>query len=372
MPASEPKTVKNQPQESAASDSENQFPSVSIAIPVYNEEESLSGVLDDFLKSRYPNITEILIADGGSTDRTREIIQEYHEKDERVKLVDNPGKIQSSGINEMIKIAKGEVFLRADGHSDYAPDYVEKSVEALLESEALNAGGAQRFVARNSIQAALALASRSVIGNGGALYRDPDYTGYAETVYIGCYWTEILREMGGFSTNNGPNEDAEMNTRLLKKKPNAIYISSEIRTWYYPRTSLKALYWQFYYYGRGRRVTHVKHRDMSRLRGRLPFYIFMVILLFMIIANSVSGFQSWTLLVPGFILALLFVSSVQINLRYKGAFNEEFWRGEPGKEPSLISRILLTFICLVIMPVAHSIGYLYQVIRQVFTGKKEW
>ncbi|MFM5942130.1 MAG: glycosyltransferase family 2 protein, partial [Dolichospermum sp.] len=105
--------------------------------------------------------------------------------------------------------------MRLDAHCEYAPDYLEQSVEALLKSGAMNAGGAQCFVAKNSFQAGVALATKSFLGSGGAKYRNPNYDGYADTVFLGCFWRKDLLEMSGYSVAR--NEDAELNLRLIEK-----------------------------------------------------------------------------------------------------------------------------------------------------------
>jgi succinoglycan biosynthesis protein ExoA len=76
-------------------------PGVTVAIPAFNEEEDIGRILKLFSQSAYPNVVEILVADGGSTDRTREIIEDMGREDERIRLIDNPGKIQSAGLNEI-------------------------------------------------------------------------------------------------------------------------------------------------------------------------------------------------------------------------------------------------------------------------------
>jgi len=126
-------------------------PSISIVIPTYNEIENIEAVVNSFLSSNYPNLLE-------------------------------------------------EFFLRADAHCEYAPDYIEQCVAAFEKSQALNVGGCQRFVAKEPFQAAIAIAARSWLGNGGAKYRDPNYSGYADTVYLGCFKKEVLLELNSLPT----------------------------------------------------------------------------------------------------------------------------------------------------------------------------
>ncbi|MFO5470118.1 MAG: glycosyltransferase family 2 protein, partial [Dolichospermum sp.] len=238
-------------------------PTLTVAIPAYNEVANIERIVREFLSTAYPNLIDVFVADGGSTDGTQDIIKNLALEDARVKLLHNPLKVQSAGLNLILQECTGDIFLRADAHSDYAPDYIERCVEALLESNALNVGGAQRFAAKTPFQAGIALSSKSILGSGGAKYRDSNYNGYVDTVYLGCFWKKALAEVSGYSTEATANEDAELNQKLLKKDQNAIYISSKIRVWYYPRKTWKSLYIQYFKYGRGRYLTSIKYSVKS-------------------------------------------------------------------------------------------------------------
>jgi cellulose synthase/poly-beta-1,6-N-acetylglucosamine synthase-like glycosyltransferase len=243
-------------------------PTLTIAIPTYSEAANIERVLRGLLSTKYPNLIEVFVADGDSTDGTQDIVNKISAEDSRVKLIHNPLKIQSAALNQMLQDSSGDIYLRLDAHCEYAPDYIEKSVEALLESEAMDAGGAQRFVAKNYFQAGIALATKSFLGSGRAKYRDPNYDGYADTVFLGCFWRKDLLEMSGYSVAR--NEDAELCLRLIQKNKNAIYISSQIKVWYYPRNTWIGLWRQYVKYGRGRCLTHIKHPSIFHLRSRLP------------------------------------------------------------------------------------------------------
>jgi succinoglycan biosynthesis protein ExoA len=111
-----------------------EHPSVTVAIPAYNESVHIEKLIRGFLSTNYPNLLEIFIADGGSTDGTQEIVNKLSLEDSRVKLLHNPLKLQSVGLNLILQECTGDIFLRADAHSDYAPDYLERCVETLQES----------------------------------------------------------------------------------------------------------------------------------------------------------------------------------------------------------------------------------------------
>ncbi|MFM6529370.1 MAG: glycosyltransferase family 2 protein, partial [Dolichospermum sp.] len=245
-------------------------------------------------------------------------------------------------------------------------------VEKLLSSQSLNVGGAQRFVAKTPFQAGVALSSKSILGSGGAKYRDPNYNDYADTVYLGCFWKKALQEVSGYSTEATSNEDAELNQKLLQKNKNAIYISSEIRVWYYPRKTFKSLYIQYFKYGRGRYLTSIKHSVKSQIRGIVPFLVISTITLLLLIDLLFPrlGLPMEILVILG--LLLPFVESLRVNFKLGNSFESEIWRSDKDKIPSFLSRWFFCGIVLLTMPIAHSLGYAYQLVKHKILGLHGW
>ena len=346
-------------------------PSVSIIIPTYNEENNIEAVVGGFLASGYTNILEILVVDGNSSDSTATKVAELSSLYSKVKLLHNPFRIQSAALNIGLEKCQGEVFLRADAHCQYATDYVEKCIHTLLTTKAINVGGAQRFVAESKFQAGVALAASSLLGNGGAKYRNPKYDGYVDTVFLGCMWTKTLINVCGYS-NQITNEDAELNQRLLEKSCEAIYVSSDIKVWYYPRKTWSALYVQYFKYGRGRFLTSIKHTKNIQLRGKLPFLLVssMVILFSLDLFLSPLNLRTKELFVLG--LVAVFAESLRVNLKCNGSFYKEIWRGSDKSPPSLFIRWLTCAIVIVTLPVAHFSGYGYQLFRHKVLKISDW
>ena len=340
----------------------NEKPSVSIVIPTYNEEDNIEAVINGFLASSYTNILEILIVDGNSTDSTTAEVAKLSCLYSKVKLLHNPFKIQSAALNIGLKACQGEVFLRADAHCQYASDYIEKCIETLLTTKASNVGGAQRFVAKHKFQAGVALAANSLLGNGGAKYRDPQYDGYVDTVFLGCMWKNTLMNVCGYS-NQITNEDAELNQRLLEKDAEAIYISSDIQVWYYPRKTWTSLYVQYFKYGRGRFLTATKHTKNLQIRGKLPFLFISCIIIafgFDLFLPTIN-LHIERLVILGIIAVL--AESLRINLKFNNNFLKEVWRGSQKYPPSLFERWLSCALVIMTLPVAHFSGYGYQLFR---------
>ena len=165
-----------------------QLPRVTIAMPAYNEEAYIGTCIASVQAQDYPaNLVEILVADGRSTDRTREILAELAAADPRIQLVDNPERLQAAGLGLLVKAATGDVIVRMDVHCEYAPDYVRKCIETLEKTGADNVGGAQRAKAKTPFQRAVCAALASPLGVGGAAYRSPESEGYVDTVFLGAF-----------------------------------------------------------------------------------------------------------------------------------------------------------------------------------------
>jgi succinoglycan biosynthesis protein ExoA len=344
-------------------------PSVSIIIPTYNEVDYIETVVIKFLASEYPNILEILIIDGLSTDGTQDKVIGLSRVYPQVKLIENPRRIQSAALNIGLEACKGDIYLRADAHCNYAPDYIEQCVIALQKSQAVNVGGAQRFIAANTFQAGVSLASRSLLGSGGAKYRDPHYNGYAETVFLGCFWRSVLQEIGGYEVTR--KEDSELNFRLLKAKGDrAIYISSKIKVWYFPRRNWLSLWRQYVKYGRGSCIMSARYADKLPLRNKIPFFGVMLLTIALIADLTVLGGKLHTisLILLGF--CLISLEAARITLKYKNKFGEEFWYSSKKPMPSLISRWFCCTLAIATMPIAHFTGFGYQLyLRKVLKDK---
>ena len=246
-------------------------PRVTIAMPAYNEERYIEACIASVQAQDYPrDHIEILIADGRSTDQTREIIARLTTVDPRIRVIDNPARLQAAGLGLLVKQATGEIFVRMDVHCEYAPDYVRKCVETLERTGADNVGGAQRAKAKTFFQRALCAVLTSPLGVGGAKYRSADAEGFVDTVFLGAFRRRVFESVGLWDPGAITNEDAELNQRILDSG-GQIYLSRDIVVHYFPRDSFQTLAKQYYKYGRGRARTLLKLGSFPNLRPVMPF-----------------------------------------------------------------------------------------------------
>jgi glycosyltransferase involved in cell wall biosynthesis len=246
-------------------------PRVTIAMPAYNEERYIETCIASVQAQDYPReLIEILVADGRSTDQTRDILARLAIADPRIRVIDNPARLQAAGLGLLVKQASGEIFVRMDVHCEYAPDYVRKCVETLERTGADNVGGAQRAKARSFFQRALCAALASPLGVGGAQYRSADAEGFVDTVFLGAFRRRVFETVGIWDPGAITNEDAELNQRILDSG-GRIYLSREIVVHYFPRDSFQSLARQYYKYGRGRARTLLKLGSFPNVRPVIPF-----------------------------------------------------------------------------------------------------
>lgn len=246
-------------------------PFVTIAMPCLNEEGYIEACLQSIAAQDYPrDRIEVLVADGGSTDRTREILAGISAADPRVRVIENPERIQAAGMNPILRAARGDVIVRMDVHCEYASDYVRKCVEVLERTGADNVGGAQRARARTWFQKALCAALESPLGVGGASYRSPDNEGFVDTVFLGAFRRRVFETAGMYDPRAITNEDAELNQRILAAG-GKVYLSREVVVHYFPRDSYPALAKQYFRYGKGRARTLLKHGSFPSVRPAIPF-----------------------------------------------------------------------------------------------------
>ncbi len=180
---------------------------MSIILPVRDEEGLLAACLESLAAQDYPKIVEVVVADGGSTDRTAELAASYP----KVVVVDNPRRSRPAGLNVALRHATGEIVVRVDARTRLAADYVSRCVEALERSGAAIVGGPMAYEATTPGQRAFAAAMSSRLGAGPAEFRRPGgEPRFVDTVYLGAFRKEVIDELGGYDEWSGGNEDAEL------------------------------------------------------------------------------------------------------------------------------------------------------------------
>jgi succinoglycan biosynthesis protein ExoA len=243
---------------------------VSIVIPCRDERDHIESCLRSILAQVPPSGGfEVIVADGMSGDGTRGILKRLTEEDPRLRVIDNPGRIVSTGLNEAIRVARGRIIIRMDVHTEYASDYICQCLAVLQETGADNVGGPWVAKAEGLVGRAIAVAFQSPFSVGDAHGHNATYEGTLDTVYLGCWPRDIFDKIGPFDEELVRNQDDEFNLRLLRAG-GKIWQSPRIRSWYRPRESLRSLFRQYMQYGYWKVRVIQKHRIPTSVRHLIP------------------------------------------------------------------------------------------------------
>jgi glycosyltransferase involved in cell wall biosynthesis len=293
------------------------YPFVSVIMPVRNEAAFIERSLGALLRQTYPSDSmEIIVADGMSTDSTREIIGKMSASScIPITVVDNPRGIAPTGLNCALAKARGEIIVRVDGHCEVAQDYVEKCVTLLQRGQADGVGGPIETIGESLQARAIATAMSSKFGVGGSAFRTIDDREMStDTVAFPGYTREIIDRVGRFNEELVRNQDDEYNYRI-RKSGGKILLSPQIRSRYYSRSTFKSLWRQYYQYGFWKvRVMQLHPAQMS-IRQFVPF-TFVLTLLALAIISIVLPIGFWALTaVLAIYLFTNIVTSVSLGIR---------------------------------------------------------
>ena len=260
---------------------------VSVIIPALNEEGYIANCIHSLLASDFPlDKLEILVVDGGSVDKTIEIVNQLSCTCARLRVLHNPGKIVSSAMNIGASQAAGEILVRIDAHAIYHTNYLKLSVTMLVETGAAGVGGVISAKGEGIVGEAIATTVSLPIGTGGAAWRSGKSPGWVDTIWCGCFWKEDFVSAGGFNEEWEVNQDAEFNARL-KAKVGDLYFDPRIRATYFVRNSIRALIRQYYRYGVWRAKTLRKHPERLRVRQVIPVFFVVSFIVSLAMVNSV-------------------------------------------------------------------------------------
>jgi len=255
-------------------------PFVSVIMPVRNEGDFIERAITSVLDNDYPaRKIEVFVIDGMSDDGTRETVERLSLADDRVKMLDNPKRIVPAAMNVGLKAARGDVFIRVDGHAEVPRDFVTMSVKCLHEHpEAWVVGGYMETVADDYTGCAIASAMRSPVGVGNARFRLGDYEGWVDTLAFGAHHKWVPERIGYFDEELVRNQDDEFNLRIILAG-GKIWMSKSIRSKYSSRASLGQLWRQYFQYGFWRIRTLQKHRRPAMFRQLVPLLLVSSLLL---------------------------------------------------------------------------------------------
>lgn len=244
-------------------------PSVTVILPILNEEADLQNCISAILKQDYAGEIEIILALGPSKDNTNQIARNLAAADKRIKLVNNPTGQTAKGLNLAIAESSFEIICRIDGHSEISNSYLKTAVSIMQEKGAVNVGGLMHADGQSGLQRTIAQAMRSKLGVGASKFHTGGKAGPSDTVYLGTFKKSAILAAGGFDERYIRAQDWELNHRM-RAQGGLIWFDPRLVVTYRPRKSLSKLAKQYFQYGRWRRVISRQHPKTTNFRYLAP------------------------------------------------------------------------------------------------------
>jgi succinoglycan biosynthesis protein ExoA len=326
-----------------------QLPFVSVVMPVRNEHEYIGHSLEAVLRQDYPaDRMEVIVVDGASEDSTVDIVTKLAD-DARARmtraeviLMSNVNKTVPVSLNLALARARGDVIVRVDGHTEIAPDYVSRCLDALGRTGADNVGGVQRAVGRTGVGRAIALATGSRFGAGDARFRYAKRESWVDTVFMGAFRRSIFDKVGLFDEDLDRNQDDEFNLRV-RKAGGRVFLDPAIRSTYRPREKIGDLWNQYFGYGLFKVLVIRKHFRISSWRQLIPA-AFIIALLASFIVAAITRVAPLAAIVAGpYLIAVITVS---------------FWLGRKDPESLMLLQVVFPTLHF-----AYGAGFLAGLVR---------
>jgi succinoglycan biosynthesis protein ExoA len=243
---------------------------ISVIAPMRNEGPNVDTFVVDLAAQDFEGELEVLVADGASDDGSPERLQAAAQAAGlRLRVVENPDRAVSPGLNACIRKATGDLIVRLDLHSRYPSDYLRRCAEVSEQTGAWNVGGRIVPTGTTTVERAVATAMDSPFGGIGWTRHSGDGPVETDTVTFGAFRPEAFERAGLFDEELVRNQDDELNLRL-RKAGGTIVLDPSIEVRYRPRGSLRKVWDQYYEYGLWKVPVMRKHGEVQTIRGEVP------------------------------------------------------------------------------------------------------
>lgn len=294
---------------------------ITVAIPTLNEDKNIGKALDCIVENKINNATiEIIIVDGGSTDNTIQVINQYLSLLQiRLFVVEKATVYQS--LNIALNEARGEFFVRIDSRSEVPHNYISKCISNLKSFNAKCSGGIQVQYGVDMKSNSIAEVLSGFVATGGAKSRTAVKSGYVDSVYMGVYLTSDLRNFGGFEDRDRfVSEDALIN-KLIRDKGGLIYQDITLKVGYPAKKNFRYLAKQYLIYGAARASVLKRHKLLTAPRQILPLAFFFLLTTFFLLGFFNKLFlYFFFLLLSAYLLILLASNFIPKNQSSRSSF----------------------------------------------------
>ena len=253
---------------------------VSVVVPCYNEEANIGNCLKTLVAQTYPLTKyEVVVADGGSSDLTQEIVRNFAQNHPNVKLVIERKKGVAAGRNAGIRFARYEHIAFIDADCEAPSDWLAvltRNLQAVKskDKDVVGVGGKNIApVSSNRFLKAVDIALDSYIGSFGSIqgrqFTSPIFVSSISTANA-LYDKRKLVEIGYFDESlQSEAEDAEINYRLYSRGFKFLFLPGSF-VWHKMRSTPPTWMKNMFRYGKGRARLLKRYPDMWNVTYLLP------------------------------------------------------------------------------------------------------
>lgn len=229
-------------------------------IPCRNEEAFIARAVGSVLANDWPDDRlEVIVVDGMSDDRTRDIVKEIAGRDARVRLVDNPALFAGGAMRVGVAAARGAYVVRVDAHAEIPPGYVRTGVEILeRHPEIWAVGGPVDRIASGEEGRLVAALNSNIFATGNTPVRVGRVEGPVDAVLYPVWRRGVFERVGDFDESLVRNQDDDFHYRL-RRAGGVIYQTQKMRAEYYVRGSVRRFLRQYHQYAFWKAAVAKKH-----------------------------------------------------------------------------------------------------------------
>ncbi len=324
-------------------------PLVSVVVPVRNEERYIGECLRSLMGQDYPKGKyEVLVVDGRSEDRTRDIVGKFMKRHRNIRLIENPELNVSAGRDVGFRNASGEIVVSFSGHSYADRDFLSKLVSRLVKSDESVAGVGCRHETPASdppTARAIGLVTSSAFGGMGTTFKNPEEEQVVDSVAFTVYRKKVIEEVGGPSDPElgCTGNDAELNLRIKEAGYKLLY-TPDTTAYHHKRAGIYNFFRWVFNYGVARAKIVRKHRRSAKLIHALPS----IFIIGLVLTGILSFFSRVFFFLFLFALGAYFLSALGSSVMVSRGYG-----------PKYVPRLLLVYF---VEHVGYGLGFLYGVL----------
>ncbi len=254
----------------------------SIVITTYNEALHINRLLEELNSQVLEKNTKLLVFHCESSDVTEQSFR-FTNSQISYTCIHRPNLGRAQALNFLFDLCHGDLIIRLDARTHINESYVSDIINLSKQNTCEVVAGVMVPIGNRRIQINNAKLMTSWIAFGGGRFKDQNYSGYMNSVYLGAFKVTKLPIRLEFDENHQISEDSDFFYRLTNAG-GKIWQSNKIKANYFARETFYSFLLLAKNYGRGRALFVIKHGKFLSIRQIIPLIFTLYISLFIVLS----------------------------------------------------------------------------------------